>query len=244
MNTKEFFAQIHDAEGRSVKYGFVGVPEECPECKRGQDFDPPYHIRYKPRNIAFGYFQCLFSNCRTPFFGIYALADKGKYHFASSRVPSYSEPVEKNPDIIEEISPEYEKIYFQAHQAEEEGLDLIAGSGYRKALEFLLKDYAIFLIKGDTEEENLTDKQRETIKKVKSSQLGVVIREHLDIPKVKAMASRASWIGNDETHYERRLEESDISIMKQLMKLTVLHIETEELTKEMEDSIQPASKKA
>lgn len=47
-------------------------------------------------------------------------------------------------DIINEISPGFVKIYNQAHEAEIRLLDDIVGGGYRKALEFLIKDICIY----------------------------------------------------------------------------------------------------
>lgn len=44
---------------------------------------------------------------------------------------------------IKDLSPNFVKIYHQAEQAENTGLSDICGLGYRKALEFLVKDYAI-----------------------------------------------------------------------------------------------------
>jgi hypothetical protein len=34
--------------------------------------------------------------------------------------------------------------------------------------------------------------------------LGNVIKEYIHIPKLKELSERAAWLGNDETHYERR----------------------------------------
>ena len=45
---------------------------------------------------------------------------------------------------LKKISPQFVKIYNQALKAGEYSLDEIAGLGYRKALEFLIKDFAIY----------------------------------------------------------------------------------------------------
>lgn len=44
---------------------------------------------------------------------------------------------------IDEISPKFNEIYKQALAAEVSNLNEIAGLGYRKSLEFLIKDIAI-----------------------------------------------------------------------------------------------------
>lgn len=45
---------------------------------------------------------------------------------------------------LKKVSPQFVKVYNQALKAEEFSLDEIAGLGYRKALEFLIKDFAIY----------------------------------------------------------------------------------------------------
>ena len=48
--------------------------------------------------------------------------------------------------------------------------------------------------------------------------------------KVKEVAKRAVWIGNDETHYVRRWEGKDIEDLKTLIEITIHWIEMEKLT--------------
>jgi len=38
---------------------------------------------------------------------------------------------------------------------------------------------------------------------------------------VQAVAERAAWLGNDESHYVRRWEDKDIKDLKMLVRLTV-----------------------
>jgi hypothetical protein len=46
------------------------------------------------------------------------------------------------------------------------------------------------------------------------------------------VAKRAAWLGNDETHYIRKWEDKDLDDLKKLIKLTVLWIEMEQMTKD------------
>src|SRR5687767_3154472 len=57
-----------------------------------------------------------------------------------------------------------------------------------------------------------------------------------DIHKTK-IAKRATWLGNDATHYYRKWEDKDIHDLKNLIELTVLWIESVELTRQHEEDM-------
>ncbi len=54
---------------------------------------------------------------------------------------------------------------------------------------------------------------------------------------MKVCASRAAWLGNDETHYERRWEQHDIKDLRLLIRLSVNWIENVILTMEYEEGM-------
>lgn len=112
---------------------------------------------------------------------------------------------------IVSLSPQFDKIYNQALAAEVSGLDEIAGLGYRKSLEFLIKDFAIH--------ENPNDEA-----KIKSMPLAACIKSFIDSPNIKTLATRSAWIGNDEAHYIRKQEDRDVSDMKSFIQATVYFI--------------------
>lgn len=188
----------------------VDIPNICPHC--GETMNPDFiyatsadNWRDNIRTVGI-FLQCTSSSCLNYF--------TERYFFDSSEssifeiIPnSYRPPIKIDlPDNIEKVSPTFVEIYSQATKAESEGLDQIAGVGYRKSLEFLIKDYAI---------RNNPDKE-ETIKK---NSLGQVISDHLtDFNKLQNLAKAATWIGNDETHYVRRHDDKDIRDMKQFIK--------------------------
>jgi len=58
-----------------------------------------------------------------------------------------------------------------------------------------------------------------------------VIQERIADPNIKAMAKRATWLGNDESHYVRKWDDPDMTKLKQLIALTVSWINTHQLTK-------------
>ncbi|GHB64067.1 hypothetical protein GCM10007390_17430 [Persicitalea jodogahamensis] len=148
-------------------------------------------------------------------------------------LPFKKQPEELTPYLqVAEQRPFYKsflKIYSQSYSAENYKLFEIAGMGFRKALEFLLKDYAIYLM----------PEQEEAIIK---AALGNVININLkNFPTLVELAKRATWLGNDETHYLRRWEDKDISDLKRLIILTAHTIEQTEMIKQYLDEM-PAPK--
>ena len=133
---------------------------------------------------------------------------------------------------IVRISAQFALIFNQAGAAEAAGLDQLCGSGYRKALEFLVKDYL------KTLPENAHRHQA-----IESTQLAGCIANFVSDPKLKLTASRATWLGNDETHYVRKWETKDLGDLKKLIDLTVFWVSSEILTRELEASM-PDPKKA
>jgi hypothetical protein len=124
-----------------------------------------------------------------------------------------------------EVSSDFVKIYKQAAEAEFMKLDSIAGVGYRKALEFLIKDYLI-------------GKYSEKGGKIGKAHLSDCIKDYVDDPNVKITAEKAAWIGNDETHYVRIWQDKDIEDLKILLTLTANWISSEILTSRYADEMQ------
>jgi adenosyl cobinamide kinase/adenosyl cobinamide phosphate guanylyltransferase len=91
---------------------------------------------------------------------------------------------------------------------------MVAGPGYRKALEFLIKDYAI----------GFNSEAAESIKKMA---LIDCIKTYMNNDMVKGMAERAAWLGNDETHHTRKWEEKDLNDLKALVSLVLSAMLTE-----------------
>jgi hypothetical protein len=118
------------------------------------------------------------------------------------------------------------RVYAQSTSAEAHGLAEIAGPGFRKALEFLIKDYAIQLNPGHDDE-------------IKRGQLAAVISKFLPGDKLTIVSSRAAWLGNDETHYERRWVDKDLQDLKKLISATVHFIAMERLAADLPTEMPP-----
>ena len=114
-------------------------------------------------------------------------------------------------DCIKSLSPNFVKIYDQALTANSFNLDEIAGMGFRKALEFLIKDYAISL-NIDVKNKSLSD----TISLINDPFLNEIAK-----PCVKIL--------NDETHYFRKFEKVEVEDIDKLIKAIVSMIEAKNI---------------
>lgn len=138
----------------------------------------------------------------------------GKYHS-----PVYkNKPTEFSEDI-NRISPKFVAIYNQAEIAESEELDEVAGVGYGKAFEFLIKDY---LLEGEESED--------MIEAIKAKSLHQCIDDHITHNKIKKAASNAKILRNEETHYEREIKDKDTQDLKKLIEATIHWIELDIIT--------------
>jgi hypothetical protein len=122
------------------------------------------------------------------------------------------------PETISALSPGFVSIFKEADEAKHLGLKQVAGPGYRKAFEFLIKDYAKSLAPG---------KDREIEEKFS----GAVVTEFVPDARIQAVAKRCLWLGNDETHYLRKWADHDVDDLVTLIKLTTNWIEIEHLSK-------------
>ena len=102
---------------------------------------------------------------------------------------------------INDLSRNFIEIYNQAHFAEIYNLDKIIGISYRKAIEFLIKDFCIHTNPNDSE-------------KISNMSLSQVIQNYITETKLQNLSKASTWLGNDETHYARKFEDKDINDLK------------------------------
>ena len=190
------------------------VSIECPFCH--SKVIPNYLFLHKDQVFAF----CPNSECERHF----VLEFSGLSHGYTRILPSSAPNQKAFGKTITRVSHDFIVIYNQAYYAEQVSLNQICGTGYRKALEFLIKDY---LLSGIDEEET------ERREQIKNKFLGQCISEDITNEQIKIVAKRAAWLGNDETHYVRKWTEKDVSHLKQLIDLTIRWIENEIETKEL-----------
>lgn len=209
-------------KSRALEIYESATPEICPLCHQAIQPSALVAVEQRLKEGAAIYhiaYQCSRSSCSGVFIGLYTDEPIGggqqrlKLRGCLPRIPKDKEFAE----VVTNVSPRFAPIYNQALAAEAYRLDQICGMGYRKALEFLIKDYAIHKKPDDKDS-------------ILRSLLSRCINDYVDNPNIKLCAEKAAWLGNDEAHYLRKWEDHDISDLKTLIRLTVLWIEGEMLT--------------
>ena len=209
---------VRDSRGNTHEVPFEGEPDVCPLCHRGiKPIDSKWDFFLYEQRVIERVLICPYESCQHLFIARYHLIN-GVF-FLHSCVPRQLKPYSV-PDELRAISPDFCDIYIEADKAEQLGLKLVCGPGYRKALEFLIKDYL-----------TLQQTTEEAKKKIADSPLMACIKEFVTDSRVRTTAERATWLGNDETHYIRKWEDKDLEDMKRLITLTGYWIQSEHLTK-------------
>ncbi|MFC4387531.1 hypothetical protein ACFOZ1_06850 [Gracilibacillus marinus] len=185
-------------------------PSECGRCHKNVDptfLDGAFVKGDSKSSFLEAAFQCTNQACNSLIIGYYIRINDKMCLQDHAPISPVNKDFNKE---IEEVSPNFIEIYNQAYFAEQSDLKLISGIGYRKALEFLVKDYLIHLNPDD--ENNILRKP-----------LGQCIQS-IDNNNIKEISKRATWIGNDEAHYIRKWEDKDVNDLKRLIEVTVYFI--------------------
>jgi hypothetical protein len=195
------------------------LPDWCPVCRRGGRPDPWGGVIDEQDITAIrAVMLCPLDDCQALYLTRYILPfGSDEYQIIEhGAAVTYSKPREF-PEKIRDVSPAFVKIYNQALQAEKSGLTEICGAGYRRALEFLVKDFVI-----NHELKDATEAQQADVLK---AELGTCINNYIKDEVVQSVAARAAWLGNDATHYVRIWEEHDLEDLKTLIDLTMNSIQ-------------------
>lgn len=188
---------------------------ECPLCNTATSptFINGYLIGSTENNIPLTAFVILYCpKCKQLY--------TAKYQFihglsVSALIEVYPQHLShvKFSDNINNLSPEFVNLYNQATEAEcNSSTSGLAGLGYRKALEFLIKDYLI----------KLKNQDKNTIIQL---ELGKCVSKLSD--DLQDIAKASVWLGNDETHYFRKNSDFSISDLKDFINCLVSDIERE-----------------
>ena len=206
-------------QGEEYQFSLVKESITCPSCQALMQ--PELLYGYRSIHGVFVFARCTNQSCEKTFISQYQPLNKrlpnGNMLYAFSSIERDTGVEHKSfSAIISEISPSFVRIYNQAYTAQQLSLSDICGVGYRKAIEFLIKDYIMSKLSDDAAKE-----------KIKKKLLMQCIEQDIDDAKIKAVAARATWLGNDETHYVRKWEEKDVNALCTLIDLTIHWIESD-----------------
>lgn len=173
------------------------VPDECPRCHRAvQPIHCFTHVKTalpaRNRAAALVVFKCPRHECSELFIARYTHRGATRSEITWGNLKQFKftlqglEPRTLTrhafPADVVQLSPRFARIYDQASMAEQMGLEEIAGPGYGKALEFVVKDYLIA-------------KQPNEADAIRREFLGTVIRNRIDDARVKKWPRQSERLG-------------------------------------------------
>ena len=160
----------------------------CPICN--SKISPIYlSARQHSFNNSFSIY-CECTSCGKPFIVYFKNLSKptinGSPRYTAENI-EYLAPIFPNvrtfDNKISSLSPNFVETYNQSLSAESYNLNQIAGMGYRKCLEYLIKDYCAYKTPSDSD-------------KIYKMLLGQCINEYVSDIKIKNLSKVSVWIGN------------------------------------------------
>lgn len=223
------FLKTTDLQGVMVSLHYADSVDECPVCLSKARMSLLNHkvqtYNNKVGSKLWVVYQCPNISCQNLFIAEFvcesAPGQQVKTPYVLSKKFPLSVKRDKFSEHIKSISPEFETIFNEAYEAEQRGLSNICGAGYRKALEYLIKDFCV-------------SNHPQSVDEIKNALLSKVINTFVEDTRIKSASTRAAWLGNDEIHYIRKWDDKDLKDLKTLIKLTLHFVESEILIKSYE----------
>lgn len=188
-------------------------PAICPHC--GIYIDAPIEssncLSYNFSSDNLLICVCYCSACYHPF--IFASVFKDDIWTPLFTYPDTYLPAPYSNKHLQDISFRFIELYNQFLMAEHYGLISLAASGMRQALEFLIKDYAIFVLK-------------EPESKVSDLSLYQCLRAYTGDSELLNTADVVRILGNDFVHYKRHYPQFDYDLLKEYMNIFIGQITT------------------
>ena len=203
----------------------IYVEDICPHCGKGIDMARAHHSQdfldiFKENQTSFNIisiYQC--PCCHRGFVVMHNLIrhDMDYYYVYAETSQTVFPIATPNLNIdyeIQKISPRFYETYTQCLKAKSSGLNKLYGMGFRKSLEYLVKDFAIY--------ENPDDKG-----KIESISLHECIEKYFKNSDAKTALLAAKWLGNNETHYVNNNNDEAIQLLENLIEDTLGYIHRE-----------------
>jgi hypothetical protein len=207
------------AISQSVDFAFMKSFIDCPHCHCSST---PICLIGILKTVSLQtqwtfLFTCGRSNCKKSYLWYiisrteelkYQTSDKLKFvWWIKPKLPTFI----RDSTYIRNLSPSFVKIYYQSLVAETQNLLLICWAWYRKAFEFLIKDYL---------------KNTTTVANIEWQSLNSCIK-HIWDSTVQEIAHKTSWLWNDEVHYIRKHTNKDIKDFKTFIEYFIRFIDKE-----------------
>jgi hypothetical protein len=198
----------------------IEIPDICPHCHIANQPEDLGDVYDSTTDLLYTIWNCNAKICNKVF-----IVENVGYNFSeyfvnrflvgTSKSPIWPKPILdlKDSKSESEEPSKFIKAYLQSLQAEAMGLDEIAGMGFRKSIEYLVKDWAIH---------NNPD-EKDKILRLTLSQ---IINQYFS-GDIKEILERATWLGNDHSHYHKLFEEFNISHLKELIGLVMVELDRE-----------------
>lgn len=213
MHTKQ---TVTDLSTEQKSDEFIEKPTICPHCSVSIDAKILYAALLsdpedEEESVVYALNFC--SYCNKCFLSFHQYNDNSDVFTFISSAPN-AKSISNFSDNIANLSPKFVETYSDSLSAENSGLLSICGMGYRKALEFLVKDYIIH------NNSNLASD-------IKKKPLAKCIVDHITDERLKKLATASAWIGNDETHYVRKHSNYDFKDLKIFINAFITYIDAE-----------------
>lgn len=205
---------VYSIDSQNSRTFNLANPEQCPLCKAHISGEILYGVYSEKKQHICTFDFC--PSCKQLFIS--------QHDYGGNIISSEPQKfIERSfSESFSLLSPMFVKIFNQANAAECSNLDEIAGIGYRKALEFLVKDFCI--------SENL-DKQE----KIKNMNLSQCIQEYIYNPQIKELSQKCAWLGNDETHYVKKHTDKDLNDLKEFIEALIYFISMHQIYKKSKE---------
>jgi hypothetical protein len=199
----------------------VDIVTKCPHCNQTGRQEPITGSMNMKENSLFVTTECL--NCFNLATHAYFCEDNysGSFNdYYQNTYPNFSDDINISEKVKHEY-PDFLRILVQSQKAEEADLNELAGMGYRKALEFFVKEYVTQNLDGGAEKNSIL-----------SEPLGETIKR-LENPLLQSISKASSWLGNDQTHMVQKHPEYGINDIKKYIKVLTNLVEAEFVAEEV-----------
>lgn len=201
----QMIREVIISDGNSSHKINLIFPKMCCIC-HNEDFELEFltgvFIKGDHKNLE-SVFQCTNTECNRLLIGYYTRVNVYIPFELVKLEPNHIPDKNFSPEI-KEISPRFIKLFNQLIKAEQKNLALIFGIGYRKALEFLIKDYLVYL-----------DPKRKD-KFINESLKYCLYKLDNNIPDI---SKKITWLRSDVDVYYREWNGKDVNDLKKMIEI-------------------------